>query len=327
MAEEQSTLSAVTEGTTNLIQEAGEKTAQTVIAHTSKYNDAYSTVDKIMDGFWDRLPYICIAIIVFTIFWLLSKVFKFFVRKALSDRSYTKQNLVLVLNRVGTTAIIFFGFLIAMVIAIPGFTPGQLMSALGIGSVAIGFAFKDIFQNLLSGILILLGEPFKIGDDIIVSGMEGTVEDIQIRATYLRSPDGRRLVIPNATVYTSPITVNTAYQRRRCEFIVGIGYEDDVQKAKDIILQILDKNPTILSQPGFSVNVTALADFSVNLKVQWWVNTTETLTSSSISLVQESVIQAFAEHESSIPYPVQEVKVYRGDASQEDESARAKSSS
>ena len=201
------------------------------------------------------------------------------------------------------------------------------MSALGIGSVAIGFAFKDIFQNLLSGILILLGEPFKIGDDIIVSGMEGTVEDIQIRATYLRSPDGRRLVIPNATVYTSPITVNTAYQRRRCEFIVGIGYEDDVQKAKDIILQILDKNPTILSQPGFSVNVTALADFSVNLKVQWWVNTTETLTSSSISLVQESVIQAFAEHEISIPYPVQEVKVYRGDASQEDESARAKSSS
>ena len=313
MAEEQSTLSAVTEGTTNLIQEAGEKTAQTVIAHTSKYNDAYSTIDKIMDGFWDRLPYICIAIIVFTIFWLLSKVFKFFVRKALSDRSYTKQNLVLVLNRVGTTAIIFFGFLIAMVIAIPGFTPGQLMSALGIGSVAIGFAFKDIFQNLLSGILILLGEPFKIGDDIIVSGMEGTVEDIQIRATYLRSPDGRRLVIPNATVYTSPITVNTAYQRRRCEFIVGIGYEDDVQKAKEIILNILDRDQTILSQPSFTVNVTALADFSVNLTVRWWVNTTETTTSGSMSAVQEHVINAFAQHHISIPYPVQEVKIYRNE--------------
>src|SRR5690606_2960793 len=161
------------------------KTAQTVIAHTAKYNDAYTTIDKIMDGFWERIPYICIALIVFTLFWLLSKLFKLFVRKALSERSYTKQNLVLVLNRVGSSFIIFFGFLIAMVIAIPGFTPGQLMSALGIGSVAIGFAFKDIFQNLLSGILILLGEPFKIGDDIIVNGLEGTVEDIQIRATYL----------------------------------------------------------------------------------------------------------------------------------------------
>lgn len=325
MAEQQNTLSGVTQGTTQLLHEASEKTAQTVLAHTSKYNDAYSTIDKIMDGFWERIPYICIALVVFTIFWLLSKVFKFFVRKTLSDRTYTRQNLVLVLNRVGASAIIFFGFLIAMVIAIPGFTPGQLMSALGIGSVAIGFAFKDIFQNLLSGVLILLSEPFKIGDDIIVSGMEGTVEDIQIRATYLRSPDGRRIVIPNATVYTSAVTVNTAYKRRRCEFIVGIGYEDDVQKAKEIVLDILDRDSSILSQPGFSVNVAALADFSINLKVQWWVDTGETGTSNSISSIQEKVIHAFAENDVSIPYPVQEVKVYRGDPSvQDEESARAK---
>nr|WP_205683506.1 mechanosensitive ion channel family protein [Acinetobacter sp. SA01] len=318
-------MNEVTQDTSQLLQEATEKTAQTVIEHTAKYNDAYSTIDKFVDAFWERLPYLCIALVVFSIFWLLSKLFKLFVRKALTDRSYTKQNLVLVLNRVGSSAIIFIGFLIAMVIAIPGFTPGQLMSALGIGSVAIGFAFKDIFQNLLSGILILLGEPFKIGDDIIVSGMEGTVEDIQIRATYLRSPDGRRIVIPNATVYTSAVIVNTAYQRRRCEFVVGIGYEDDVQKAKSIILSILDKDPTILSQPGFAVNVNALADFSINLNVRWWVDTTETTTAGSISEVQERVIKAFAEHEISIPYPVQEVKIYRGnDTTELAESARAK---
>ncbi|MGB9190536.1 MULTISPECIES: mechanosensitive ion channel family protein [unclassified Acinetobacter] len=325
MAEKQNALNEVTQDTSQLLQEATEKTAQTVIEHTAKYNDAYSTIDKFVDAFWERLPYLCIALVVFSIFWLLSKLFKLFVRKALTDRSYTKQNLVLVLNRVGSSAIIFIGFLIAMVIAIPGFTPGQLMSALGIGSVAIGFAFKDIFQNLLSGILILLGEPFKIGDDIIVSGMEGTVEDIQIRATYLRSPDGRRIVIPNATVYTSAVIVNTAYQRRRCEFVVGIGYEDDVQKAKSIILSILDKDPTILSQPGFAVNVNALADFSINLNVRWWVDTTETTTAGSISEVQERVIKAFAEHEISIPYPVQEIKIYRGnDTTELAESARAK---
>jgi small-conductance mechanosensitive channel len=266
-----------------------------------------------VDSFWERVPYICIAIIVFIIFWLLTKLFKFFVRKTLENRSYTRQNLVLVLNRVGSTAILFFGFLIALVISIPGFTPGQLMSALGIGSVAIGFAFKDIFQNLLSGILILLSEPFRIGDDIIVNNMEGTVEDIQIRATFLRSPDGRRIVIPNATVYTSAVTVNTAYQRRRCEFVVGIGYEDDVQKAKAVILKLLDNSRNVLSQPAFSVNVTALADFSVNLTVRWWVDTTETTTSASISEIQEMVVDAFDENNISIPYPVQEVKVYRGD--------------
>ncbi len=319
MAEKDNALTDVTQGTSNLLQEATEKTAQTVLEHTAKYNDAYTTIDKFVDGFWERLPYICIALIVFTIFYLLSKMFKLFVRKALTDRSYTKQNLVLVLNRVGSSAIMFFGFLIAMVIAIPGFTPSQLMSALGIGSVAIGFAFKDIFQNLLSGILILLGEPFKIGDDIIVSGMEGTVEDIQIRATFLRSPDGRRIVIPNATVYTSAVTVNTAYQRRRCEFVVGIGYEDDIQKAKKVILSILDKDSTILSQPGFAVNVNALADFSINLNVRWWVDTTETTTAASISEVQEKVIEAFNEQGISIPYPVQEVKVFRGETAAESE--------
>lgn len=88
---------------------------------------------------------------------------------------------------------------------------------------------------------------------------------------------------------------------------------------------ILDRDIKILSQPAFSVNATALADFSINLNVRWWVNTTETTTSASISEVQERVIAAFAEHHISIPYPVQEVKVYRGDATvNEDDSARAK---
>ncbi len=247
--------------------------------------------------------------LLFSYFWLLTKLFKFFVRKTLENRSYTRQNLVLVLNRVGSTAILFFGFLIALVIMIPGFTPGQLMSALGIGSVAIGFAFKDIFQNLLSGILILLSEPFRIGDSIVVNSLEGTVEDIQIRATFLRSPDGRRIVIPNATVYTSALTVNTAYQQRRCEFVVGIGYDDDEQKAKQIILDILNNDRNVLSQPAFSVNVTALADFSVNLTVRWWVDTTETDISSSISNIQAQVKQAFNENDIDIPYPIQELKM------------------
>ena len=316
MANEQPTLTDVAKDTGELIHQAGAKTTQTVLAHTEKYQDAYTTIDKIMDSFWERVPYICIALIVFIIFWLLTKLFKLFIRKTLENRTYTRQNLVLVLNRVGSTFIIFFGFLIALVIAIPGFTPSQLIGALGIGSVAIGFAFKDIFQNLLSGILILLSEPFRIGDDIVVNGLEGNVEDIQIRATFLRSPDGRRIVIPNATVYTSAVIVNSAYQRRRCEFVVGIGYEDDMQKAKKIILDILNNNMTVLSQPAFSVNVTALADFSINLTVRWWVNTTETSTSASISEIQELVVTAFDEKGISIPYPVQEVKVYRGDQSE-----------
>ena len=303
MADQQSsTLQNVAQNTGNFIQKAGKN----VVEESQKYHDAYRTIDKIADAFWERLPYLCIAIVVFFVFYLLSKLFKAFVVRALSNRSYTRQNLVLVLNRVGSTLIVFFGFLIALVIAIPGFTPGQLMSALGVGSVAIGFAFKDIFQNLLSGILILLSEPFRIGDAIVCNGLEGTVEDIQIRATFLRSYDGRRLVIPNATVYTSSITVVTAYTQRRCDFDVGIGYDDDVQKAKDIVLKILNENRSVLSQPAFSVNVTALADSAITLNVRWWIDTTEASILGSTSEIQELVVLAFATNSINIPYPITE---------------------
>ncbi|MCF9046171.1 mechanosensitive ion channel [Acinetobacter nectaris] len=277
-----------------------------MFGQNGQYHDAYLTIDRIVNSFWERVPYLCIAIVVFIIFWLLSKVFKVFVAKALSNRPYAKQNLVLVLNRVGSTFIIFFGFLIALVIAIPGFTPGQLMSALGIGSVAIGFAFKDIFQNLLSGILILLSEPFRIGDAIVCNGLEGTVEDIQIRATTLRSYDGRRLVIPNATVYTSSITVVTAYTQRRCEFNVGIGYTDDIQKAKEVILKILTDNKNVLNQPASIVNVSSLGDFAININIRWWIDTNKVAINNSISEIQELVVAEFAKNNINIPYPIQE---------------------
>ena len=98
MAEQNNALNDVTQGTSQLLQEATEKTAQTVLEHTAKYNDAYSTIDKFVEAFWQRLPYICIALVVFTIFYLLSKLFKFFVRKALADRSYVMSTGAIVLD-------------------------------------------------------------------------------------------------------------------------------------------------------------------------------------------------------------------------------------
>ena len=302
-------ISEATQATAMFAQKAGTATTHKVIEKATQYKDVYTTINDMVQHFWERVPYLLIALVVFFIFILVGKLFKFFMNKALSNRMQNKKNLTTVLNRIGGILIIFVGFMIALVIAIPGFKAGQLVSALGIGSVAIGFAFKDIFQNLLSGILILLGEPFRIGDSIIVNGMEGTVEDIQVRATYLRSYDGRRLVIPNATVYTSPITVNTAYTQRRCEFVVGIGYEDDIAKAKQIIIEILNNDQLVLSQPSFTVIITALADFSVNLTIRWWINTQETNIPASISDIQEKVKLEFTKHGINIPYPIQELKM------------------
>lgn len=297
-----------TEKVVDATQAATQVATQKVVEHSEKYKDAYTVIDNFANAFWERLPYLCIALVVFLIFWGISKIFNYFLRKTLENRTPQRQNLVLVLQRVGHIFILFIGFLIALVIAIPSFTPAQLVSSLGIGSVAIGFAFKDIFQNLLSGILILIGEPFKIGDYIQVDGLEGTVEDIQIRATYLRSADGRRIVIPNATVYISAITVNTAYNERRCEFVVGVDYDDDIEHAKRIITEVLENNPFVLKTPNFNVYVSTFADFSVNLTVRWWINTDRVVMLESISQIQAEVKQAFDKAHITIPYPVQTIK-------------------
>jgi small conductance mechanosensitive channel len=306
-------ISQATQATTELVQNAGKATTRTVIEKASEYKDIYTTINELVHNFWERVPYLVIALIVFLFFWMLSRLFKLFVRKALDNRTKNKQNLVLVLNRIGSTFIIFVGFMIALVVAIPGFTPGQLISALGIGSVAIGFAFKDVFQNLLSGILLLLSEPFRIGDEIVSGSFEGTVEDIQIRATYIRTGDGRRIVIPNANLFTNAVTVNTAFIKRRCAFDVGIGYDDDIEEAKKIILATLDKIRTVESDPIPTVQVKLLGDFAVILTVKWWIDVKDVTLSYSIDEVQVLVKKVLSAKGISIPYPTQQLLVNNTD--------------
>ena len=237
----------------------------------SEYQTIASAANGMFDDFMQRLPYFIVAIVAFLIFWLLSNIFKRVVTKLLS-KSHTHRNLVKVFQRIGGALILFVGFMVAMVIAIPGFTPTKLVGALGIGSVAIGFAFKDIFQNLLSGILLLVSEPFRIGDQIISGDYEGTVEDIKVRATTIRTYDGTQVVIPNSQLYTSALTVNTAYKRRRLQLVVGISYNDDIRKAKEVILKALKTAETVSKLAEPSVVATAFGGSSIDLTVRWYID-------------------------------------------------------
>ncbi|WP_296403278.1 mechanosensitive ion channel family protein [Psychrobacter sp.] len=237
----------------------------------SEYQSIASAGNDIVNDFIVRMPYFIVALMVLLLFWLFSIIFKGVVTKLLS-KTHTHRNLIRVFQRLGGALIFFIGFMIAMVIAIPGFTPAKLVGALGIGSVAIGFAFKDIFQNLLSGILLLLSEPFRIGDQIISGEFEGTVEDIKVRATTIRTYDGRQVVIPNSQLYTSTLTVNTAYKSRRLELTVGIGYNDDIRLAKQAILKALQKAETVSKLAEPSVVANEFGDSSINLKVRWFID-------------------------------------------------------
>lgn len=278
--------------------------ANTLGDKVNEYQTMVSSANHILQQMISRIPYLVIASLVFVIFWVLSIFFKKAVTRILGSRKH-HQNLVTVFRRVGSALILFLGFMVAMIIAVPSFTPGKLIGALGIGSVAIGFAFKDIFQNLLSGILLLLSEPFRIGDQIISGNFEGTVEDIQIRATTIRTYDGRKVVIPNSQLYTSTMTVNTAYSQRRLEFDVGIGYENNIIDAQQVILSVLKAAPTVSKLAEPSVIATALADSSVVLRVRWFIDDgTQTNRVASINEVIILVKEALEKANISIPFPV-----------------------
>ena len=271
--------------------------ANTLGDKVNEYQTMVSSANHLLQQMISRIPYLVIASLVFVIFWVLSIFFKKAVTRILGSRKH-HQNLVTVFRRVGSALILFLGFMVAMIIAVPSFTPGKLIGALGIGSVAIGFAFKDIFQNLLSGILLLLSEPFRIGDQIISGNFEGTVEDIQIRATTIRTYDGRKVVIPNSQLYTSTMTVNTAYSQRRLEFDVGIGYENNIIDAQRVILSVLKAAPTVSKLAEPSVIATALADSSVVLRVRWFIDDgTQTNRVASINEVIILVKEALEEGE------------------------------
>ncbi|ONG37111.1 transporter [Enhydrobacter sp. H5] len=270
----------------------------------NEYQTIMTSANHLLQQMISRIPYLIVASLVFVIFWVLSIFFKKAVTRILGSRKH-HQNLVTVFRRVGSALILFLGFMVAMIIAVPSFTPGKLIGALGIGSVAIGFAFKDIFQNLLSGILLLLSEPFRIGDQIISGNFEGTVEDIQIRATTIRTYDGRKVVIPNSQLYTSTMTVNTAYSQRRLEFDVGIGYENNIIDAQRVILSVLKAAPTVSKLAEPSVIATALADSSVVLRVRWFIDDgTQTNRVASINEVIILVKEALEKANISIPFPI-----------------------
>jgi small conductance mechanosensitive channel len=125
-----------------------------------------------------------------------------------SQRRNRRQTLGLLLGQLAQTAIGILGFLIALSVVAPSFHASDLIKVLGIGSVAIGFAFQNILQNFLAGILLLLHEPFKLGDVISVTGLEGRVDDIQTRATIISTANGHRVFIPNAVLFTNPVIVS-----------------------------------------------------------------------------------------------------------------------
>jgi small conductance mechanosensitive channel len=172
-------------------------------------SNAWKSAVRIINYAIALLPNFILAVIIFVVFMFIASVVNSVVRR-FAHRRHRRQNLALLLGQLAHVTVIVFGFLIALSTVAPSFQAGDVVKMLGIGSVAIGFAFQNILQNFLAGILLLLQEPFRIGDWITVTGFEGNVEDIQTRATVIAGSDGQRIIIPNAVICTNPVVVGRA---------------------------------------------------------------------------------------------------------------------
>ncbi len=252
------------------------------------------------------LPNLVLALIVFILFYFVAKGVKATVSR-FSDRYQRHRNLGLVLGRVSQWLVVFVGVLVAFSIIIPSFKAVDLIGLLGISGVAIGFAFRDILQNFLAGILPLLTQPFRIGDQIVVKNFEGTVEDIQTRATLIKTYDGRRVVIPNADLFTESVIVNTAFDQRRLEYDVGIGVGDDIDTAKALILQAVCGVDGVLTEPAPDVLVVKLADFSVNLRARWWIQPPRRADALDMDQVLAAIKHTLTVNGIDLPFPTQQI--------------------
>jgi small conductance mechanosensitive channel len=233
----------------------------------------HSTVGKLLeaarhmvDTFVGRLPALILAIVVFTAFYGLSHFAARAIEQAVSKR---RRNLALVFARLTGGATIIFGLLVTISIVAPSFQASDLIKILGIGGVAIGFAFQNILQNFLAGLLLLWAEPFRVGDEIKVDAFEGRVEGIQARATVIKTYDEREVVIPNADLFTHSVIVNTAMGSRRWQYDLDVKRSQNLQQVKDIIVNAIRRVPGVLSDPppeAFAVDATP---DTLKLRILW----------------------------------------------------------
>jgi small conductance mechanosensitive channel len=273
------------------------------------FSDVIDRVDNIFTSLFLSLPNVILGIAAFLIFWALSWLVAKLVGLGLRHAG-RPPGLQVALSRLVGWGILAFGLLVALTVIFPTITPASLFGTLGVGGIVIGFAFRDIFQNLLAGILILFTRPFRIGDQIVSSDHEGEVVDILVRATLVRTYDNRLVVIPNGELYTKRVVVNTAYETRRLSVEVGIGYSDNIGRARSVILGAIAALPGIVRDPAPTVLVNTLGDFSVILEVRFWISPPDRREAvEAQDQVLEAIKRALTAADIEMPFPTQQIRI------------------
>ncbi len=229
----------------------------------------YGTIQSLLRDTIASLPALMGAFIIIIFTWVVAKIAR---RVSLIWAKQTEgdSNTELLISRLGYGGVWFIGIIISL--GVLGLDFGTLLATLGLTSVAIGFSLKDVLSNYISGVILLAARPFRINDQVVIDKYEGTVTQIQLRATTMNTYDGRTVYIPNQEVFQASITNNTASPKRRTSVVVGIDYDADITEAKLVILNSLKQVNKIEKYPEPVILVQELGASTVNLETLFWVN-------------------------------------------------------
>lgn len=283
----------------------------------------FDQLREITRGTIEMLPQMAVALVVVLLTAGLAKLLTYF-----AQRTFARTNLRPSLKELFALLVSIFvwivGLMIAAVIVFPGLTPASILAGLGIGSVAIGFAFKDVFENFLAGIIILFRREMRIGDFIESGDIEGKVLRIAIRESHIRQTDGQLVIVPNALLFKNPVIIRTDQDVRRVTVICGVAYDVDVDEAREVIRSAVERCKTVVQDDKpIQIFAQEFASSSINFEVTWWCGSKPVEVRTSRDEVVAGVKRALDEAGIEIPFPYRtltfkEPLPLQGGASQEE---------
>ncbi|KHT44099.1 mechanosensitive ion channel protein MscS [Alteromonas marina] len=269
-------------------------------AAISSLSSAQSLLSQLWESFVYRLPGLALGIVIMVAFILLAPHIANVLVKPLTKtttspllRSVIQRSVSLILMLLGIYLFLFLAGLTGFAIAV--------VSGTGVVGLILGFAFRDIAENFISSLLLTIQRPFRIGDIVQINDFTGIIQKVTARATTLVDFDGNHIQIPNATIYKGVIKNLTANPLMRGQFVIGVGYDADIQEAQRIALEITEGQENVLNDPEPQVLIDELGSSTYNVKVYFWVDVERTSVLKMASVLMRNITQAFLDASISMP--------------------------
>ena len=264
--------------------------------------DLKAEVESMASAFFKSLPNLTIALVILVMTLLVGRIIRAVVSAAM-QRAHVREALVTLARNLISIAAWVIGIAIAMTVIFPSVSPSDIIAGLGLTSVAIGFAFKDVFENFLAGVIILGREKLRIGDVIECEDVYGRVENILIRETHVREIDGELVIVPNSYLFKNPVNIETDRGLKRQELVVGVDYDTDMRQAKAVLQDALESCETVKQSETKDVQCVSFGGSSIDFKLLWWSGSRPAEQRETYDEVAFAVKDALDEAGITIPFP------------------------